>query len=281
MLDGLIALIALERTGTVSEAAIQLRLTQSAVSKRLHVLEEELGFKLMEPDGRKLRLTSKGLALLAKAKPLLNEIAGLRDLDEAITLRTFSIGISDSIASSWGPKLIRKTLQKSVGLNLEIHVHRSTLILEQLRSGRYDIGLLTGSPQGTDLVWDCIAEESMVLVGSSGKSSHRGKILSIEMNSATWKQIGRDLVNHDRFKEKEFIYVESFSAAAQMAKEEFGQALVPAGLAKSLNFKSHETSQISPRIKRHIHLVARKSLQGLQCITEITSNMKSIAAELV
>lgn len=43
MLDGIEALIALERTGTVSEAAVQLRLTQSAVSKRIKALESELG----------------------------------------------------------------------------------------------------------------------------------------------------------------------------------------------------------------------------------------------
>ena len=51
------ALMALQRFGTVSEAAVQLRLTQSAVSKRLRSLEDELGYRIVEPAGRKLRLT--------------------------------------------------------------------------------------------------------------------------------------------------------------------------------------------------------------------------------
>lgn len=101
------------------------------------------------------------------------------------------------------------------------------------------------------------------------------------MNSATWKQIGKEILNHDRLKEKEFIFVESFSAAAQMAKEGFGQALVPIGLAKALNFKENEITQISPRIKRHIYLVTRKSLHHLQCIIELTNNMKLLTPEII
>ena len=39
MLDGIDALIALDQFGTVSEAATRLRLTQSAVSKRIQALQ--------------------------------------------------------------------------------------------------------------------------------------------------------------------------------------------------------------------------------------------------
>ena len=56
MVEGIEALLALERTGTISEAAAQLRLTQSAVSKRLQSLENELKIKIIEPDGRRVRL---------------------------------------------------------------------------------------------------------------------------------------------------------------------------------------------------------------------------------
>lgn len=51
MLDGLKALVILEKLGTVSEAAVHLRLTQSAVSKRLQALEIELGYPLLEKTG--------------------------------------------------------------------------------------------------------------------------------------------------------------------------------------------------------------------------------------
>ncbi len=61
MINYLEALLALERTGTISEAAAQLRLTQSAVSKRIQALQNEVQFKVIEPDGRRVRLTAKTL----------------------------------------------------------------------------------------------------------------------------------------------------------------------------------------------------------------------------
>jgi DNA-binding transcriptional LysR family regulator len=277
MLDEIRALIALEKTGTISEAAVRLRLTQSAVSKRIQALESELGYNVTEPDGRKLKITSKGQLLLSKAKPLLLEIESLRDLGESVVGRTMAIGISDSIACSWGPKLLKRSLRKVKGLNLEFHVHRSTMVLEQIRTGRYELGIVTGAQQGTDLIWNLLVEEPMVLVGQNEFSKESRTILSIETNSATWKEIGRMVLEHERFKGNEFMYLESFSAAIQMAREGFGLALVPMGLAKTLGFKPHEMVTPSPRIKRHVYLVTRKSVSGTQCVRDLGAAMAELS----
>ena len=105
MVEGIEALLALERTGTISEAAAQLRLTQSAVSKRIQALENELNYKLIEPDGRRVKLTHRGLLFLNKARLLVSELKNLKDLDEDTENenKKFSIALSDSVAASWGP----------------------------------------------------------------------------------------------------------------------------------------------------------------------------------
>ncbi len=281
MLDELRALIALESTGTISKAAVQLRLTQSAISKRIQALEYEVGYKVTEPDGRKLRLTSQGLQLLAKAKTLVLEIESLKDLKEAAPTRSMTIGISDSIASSWGPKLIKKALKTCEGLHLELHVHRSTMVLEQLRSGKYELGIITGRQQGTDLVWNLLVEEPMVLVGQKESSRGAETILTIETNSATWKEIGRLILEHQKFKGKKFVYLESFSAAIQMAKAGFGQALVPLGLAKILGFKHNEMVIPSGNIKRQVHFVSRKSLAGIPCVQNFSVAMTDLSSTML
>ena len=51
MWDGIDALIALEKFGTVTEAATRLRLTQSAVSKRIRALQDAVGFPWSSPTG--------------------------------------------------------------------------------------------------------------------------------------------------------------------------------------------------------------------------------------
>lgn len=281
MLDGLQALLALQRTGTISKAAVQLRLTQSAVSKRIQSLEAELRYKVVEPDGRKLRLTEHGILLLQKAKPLLVEIEGLKDLKAHESRKFFALGISDSIAGSWGPKAIRKTLQQTADIDLEIHVHRSTLILEFLRTGRYDLGFVTGRPSGTDLIWSKVAEEPMVIVGepSTGKSEKR--LLTIESNSATWKDIGQDASGHPKLQSREFVFTESFAAAAQMAKEDFGHALIPLGVAFSMGFKKHHINPVVPQLRRHIYLAARKSIANSSAVSAFGEALATHAKDIL
>lgn len=269
MLDGLKALVALESIGTLSGAAVRLRLTQSALSKRIQSLEAELGYRVVEPNGRKLKLTSQGQNLLAKAKPLILEVEGLKDLKVPITRKHMAIGISDSIASSWGPSVVKKTLKKIDNLDLEIHVHRSTLIIEQLLSGRYELGILTGQPQGNGLMWSLLTEEPMALVGQTRESRDSKVLLSIETNSATWKEIGRELLKHPVSNGKEFLFLESFSAAIQMAKAGFGQAIVPIGLAQAYGLRTEEVVPLSPRIKRQIHLVKRKTIAEFSQVKEL------------
>ena len=62
-------LSALAAAGTMTRAAIQLRITQSTVSKRIAALEREVGQPLVEACGRGVRLTPVGHRLLERATP--------------------------------------------------------------------------------------------------------------------------------------------------------------------------------------------------------------------
>ena len=54
------SLIALADAGTLSRAADRVHLTQSALSHQLRVLEEHYGTRIVERDGRRLKLTRPG-----------------------------------------------------------------------------------------------------------------------------------------------------------------------------------------------------------------------------
>ncbi|TMG86727.1 MAG: LysR family transcriptional regulator [Betaproteobacteria bacterium] len=152
MLAGIDALIALERYGTVSEAAVRLRLTQSAVSKRIKALTDTLGFDLVEPDGRRIRLTSQAVTFLERARPLVAELRGLRTPAQSGSMSNFSLALADSIASSWGPQVVRQALESLRGVAVDLHAHRSVLVIEYVRLGRYHIGLCTDPLAAKDLI---------------------------------------------------------------------------------------------------------------------------------
>ncbi|MEZ4241778.1 MAG: LysR family transcriptional regulator [Myxococcota bacterium] len=112
---------ALERTGTVTEAAARLRLTQSAVSKRLAALSAAVGADVVAPEGRRLRVTAEGLALLERARPLIAGLQALTVPGEAASTSTFSLALSESIAASWGLFALAAALARVPAVRVEVH----------------------------------------------------------------------------------------------------------------------------------------------------------------
>ncbi len=74
-LDGVAAFVTVASTGSISEAARQLRLSKSAVSERLTELERALDANLIQRNSRQLTLTEDGVAFLERAKRIVAEAA--------------------------------------------------------------------------------------------------------------------------------------------------------------------------------------------------------------
>ncbi|WP_372492166.1 LysR substrate-binding domain-containing protein [Kineosporia corallincola] len=77
-------LLELSRLGSMREVAERLRTTTSTVSQQIAVLAREVGTPLLEPDGRRVRLTPAGRRLAAHAATILAAVEAARaDLDPA------------------------------------------------------------------------------------------------------------------------------------------------------------------------------------------------------
>jgi DNA-binding transcriptional LysR family regulator len=72
-LDGVSAFVTVVKTGSISEAARQLRLSKSAVSERLTELERALDANLIQRNSRQLALTEDGAAFLERAQRIVAE----------------------------------------------------------------------------------------------------------------------------------------------------------------------------------------------------------------
>jgi len=60
-------------TGSFSMAAEAMNISQPAISKRIHKLEEELNCKLVERHGRKAKLTGAGRLLINSTNSLVKQ----------------------------------------------------------------------------------------------------------------------------------------------------------------------------------------------------------------
>ena len=59
--------VTIAECGSMAEAARRLNVTPTALAQRVHVLEDELGVKLIERSGRTVQLTEGGARVLARA----------------------------------------------------------------------------------------------------------------------------------------------------------------------------------------------------------------------
>lgn len=83
--------------GTVSKAALHLRVAQPALSRQISDLEQELGLKLFDRVGRRLSLTGEGEQLLGSCRSLLGNVSSLSE--QAQLLRRGDAGVLRVAAS--------------------------------------------------------------------------------------------------------------------------------------------------------------------------------------
>lgn len=150
-----------------TKAAGELGYAQSSVTMQIQKLEQSYGVKLFERYGKSLRLTSAGEELLKIAVQMLNLY---QQSKETLTLQgggTLTIGTIDSLASYYLPALIQHLRQKYPTLTIRLQPDRETAIVEKVKAGDYDIGLLLESkPSDPALEWVKIREEPLELLAS-------------------------------------------------------------------------------------------------------------------
>src|SRR5918911_3862783 len=101
-LGSLRAFEAVARRLSFSDAAEELHLTQSAVSRQIKGLEDELGAPLFARGTRHVELTGSGTALLRVVAPWLDRLdAGVRQIRQARGRRVVQVSTFPSFASLW------------------------------------------------------------------------------------------------------------------------------------------------------------------------------------
>jgi DNA-binding transcriptional LysR family regulator len=152
---------------------------------------------------------------------------------------------------------------------------------ENVKLGRYHLGLCVSPHEDPQLISQVISEESMILLHNRfDPDSESKKIITIEPNSATWKSIQEKILKHSQIKKYEIIYVESFSAIVQMVKEGFGHGLVPIGVALTMGAPKKAIRLLLPSIKREIKLISRKNISLLPIVQNLTEALKETSNEL-
>ena len=277
MIENLETLLALSRTGTMMEASTDLRISQSAVSKRIRNLEKYYDRKLIQKKGRRVELTQHGQRLVDKISPILSEIRDMF-IDEVGSGRgELVIGVSDAILSSWGPRVFFKTKIEMPEVRFVFHTHRTPVVLDRIRSGEFMVGVCTGSDAlDTDLQSEVLTHEPMVIIPSGCQKiafprTGELSVITIEDYSGAWRSF-KDEVQKLRIKRE--VSLESFFSVAQMAIAGFGHGMVPVGVARTLKVPEDCLINLGDKgLNRPVRFVARKSTYSLPVVANFYQSL--------
>jgi len=155
------------KTGSFSEVAKKLSISQPAVSFQIQKLEQELGIRLIDRKHKTLTMTEAGKRLLLFAKLFDKEHRLLtHDLEH---LREEITGNLDIIASTMPgdfilPPFLSEFKRQHPVVDIQVTVTDSTRVIEAVTSGEFDIGFCGTLPENTTLEAVKIAEDEIVLI---------------------------------------------------------------------------------------------------------------------
>jgi DNA-binding transcriptional LysR family regulator len=142
--------VSLSETQNVSRTAVDLNMSQPALSKWLKELEEDLGVTLFERHARGLRPTPQGQALVEHARRIEAQLDLARD-DMAVIRDggrgMVTIGTSGASAADTVPLSVLKLLGQSPQTHVRLVESTMDRLLEQLARGELDIVVGRSMPE--------------------------------------------------------------------------------------------------------------------------------------
>lgn len=140
------AFVAIAEQGSFSAAAEKLHLTQPAISKRIALLEDQLGTRLFDRVGRSVILTPAGKILLNKAQHILSEVTAtqraIADLKGEVQGQ-LSIATSHHVGLHYLPPVLREFSSLYSQVKLDLHFLDSEHAYEEILNSRYDLAVVT------------------------------------------------------------------------------------------------------------------------------------------
>jgi molybdate transport repressor ModE-like protein len=129
--------------GSITAAAGQLHLTQSAVSQQVAILEREIGAPLLERLSRGVRPTDVGNLLVDRAQALLREMANLeQDLHRMVVPPTnVTLGVFSTAGAYLVPTVVQRYRQRHPETRLTLHDSQPENLSAELAEGVIDVGL--------------------------------------------------------------------------------------------------------------------------------------------
>jgi DNA-binding transcriptional LysR family regulator len=180
--------LAVARNESVSRAAEQLAMSQSAVSSALADLEQQFDLLLFDRVGKRLQLGGLGLSLRPRAEALLEQARalehGLSNRSEVGALR---VGATLTIGNYVAVPLMARFMREHPDARVSLDVANTEEIARKVSNFEIDVGLVEGELQEAELeVTRWCDDELVVFCAPSHAFAKRRTLRDDELRNAAW-----------------------------------------------------------------------------------------------
>ena len=225
---------------SVTRAAEKLYVTQSALSSRIAALEQELGVLLLDRRDKQFRLTTAGVRFAHHAERLLNLQRDIRaELGSSSTVRAAAlrVGVIESVLHSWLIEWVQTLRREQPGLQLELTVETTPVLMDQMRRGAVDLILSALPADGDGVMSRALAPMPMVFAGRARRTARRGALplaeLAADHELLTFQRGSQphvallDLCRRHGVEGPRIHTISSISAMVELVEQSFGIATLP------------------------------------------------------
>jgi len=167
---------AVAEEGSFTRAAERLHVSQSAISRQVKLLEDELGGMLLHRGARRVALTHPGELLLKMANRVsrdIQEVVSQISETHALTRGTLTLAGGMTVCMYILPRLLKKYRSLHKKVDLRVVSSSAESLLRMLRSHEVDLALMTLPIVAKDLEVVPVLREEMVVVTAPGHPLHR------------------------------------------------------------------------------------------------------------
>lgn len=240
-IESIQSFISIVQLQTISAAANSLFVSQSTISHRIQVMEQELGVTLFERQRgfKRMVLTDEGSKFYPLAMQWLELDSRMHDLRSDTSIGKVRIGSMDSINQYLLPALIARIRNENPQLQLEFVSYHSQEIYSRINAQLVDVGFAF-YPIRYDIIATPVFSEPMYMVSPPGSiypegSIHPSSLLKRDQIFFTWNdEIER--WNNEWWDEHEapYVRVDSCGLLTTFLTDPRRWTICPASVASSL-----------------------------------------------
>jgi DNA-binding transcriptional LysR family regulator len=203
---------AVAETGSFTGAGRKLHVSQSAISRQILLLEDELQEPLFLRNGRRIRITPAGDALLSLSRRVFTDVKETVTLiGESQQMLTGNLRLAGgmTVCLYVFPVLLKEFRRLHPKVDVKLITGSSQRLLQELRSGSADLGFLTLPVNEPDIIAVPAMEEELLVV------THPSHPLAKN----------RRIVSHDLVRQP-FVLFESGSNTRRLIDEFFVKEMI-------------------------------------------------------